>query len=62
MKKRQIPHTYVIVFYIILFCALLTWVVPGGRYQEAVDAHGVKTMVYEPIDHQPQAWQPHCLA
>lgn len=57
MKKRQIPHTYVIVFYIILFCALLTWVVPGGRYQEAVDAHGVKTMVYEPIDHQPQTWQ-----
>ncbi len=31
-KKRQIPHTYVIVFFIIVFCAILTWVLPGGEF------------------------------
>ena len=33
MKKRQIPHTYAIIFYLILFCALLTWIIPGGQPQ-----------------------------
>jgi len=31
-KKRQIPHTYVIVFFIIIFCAILTWFLPGGEF------------------------------
>jgi len=31
-KKRAIPHTYVIVFFIIVLCAILTWFVPGGEY------------------------------
>ncbi len=31
-KKKQIPHTYVIVFYIIIFAAVLTWIIPGGEY------------------------------
>ncbi|MDF9831674.1 AbgT family transporter [Parabacteroides sp. PF5-6] len=57
MKKRQIPHTYVIVFYIILFCALLTWFIPGGRYQETVDPAGNKVMVYETVESVPQSWQ-----
>lgn len=57
MKKRQIPHTYVIIFYIILFCAALTWVVPGGQYTETIRANGEKTLVYEPIRHVPQTWQ-----
>lgn len=60
-KKVQIPHTYVVVFSIILFCALLTWFVPGGEYvQETVtnDA-GVQTqqMVFHSLEAQPQTWQ-----
>ena len=57
MKKRQIPHTYVIIFYIILFCALLTWFVPGGQYQEVLSADGTKSLVYQPVAHVPQTWQ-----
>lgn len=57
MKKRQIPHTYVIIFYIILFCAALTWVIPGGKYVEGTDAAGHKTVVYQAVEHVPQTWQ-----
>lgn len=57
MKKRQIPHTYVIIFYIILFCAVLTWIIPGGQYVESIRPDGEKTVVYEPVEHIPQTWQ-----
>ena len=57
MKKKQIPHTYVIIFYIILFCALLTWFIPGGQYVETVNDSGEKTVVYESVEHVPQSWQ-----
>jgi len=56
-KKRQIPHTYVIIFYIILFCTALTWVIPGGKYIEQVDAVGQKTQVYQQVPSVPQTWQ-----
>ena len=57
MKKRQIPHTYAIIFYIILFCAALTWVIPGGKYVESISADGQKTVVYQPVEHVPQTWE-----
>lgn len=57
MKKRQIPHTYVIIFYIILFCAALTWFVPGGQYVENISPDGTRTVVYERIQSIPQTWQ-----
>ncbi|MDO8898583.1 MAG: AbgT family transporter [Bacteroidales bacterium] len=33
-KKTKVPHTYVIVFSIILIAALLTWIIPPGKYLE----------------------------
>lgn len=46
-KKREFPNTYVIIFAIIVVCALATWLVPGGKYvketvteQMAVSAAG----------------------
>lgn len=57
MKKRQIPHTYVIIFYIILFCAVLTWLIPGGQYVETIGPAGEKTVVYETVPRVPQTWQ-----
>ena len=37
MKKRKVPHTFVIVFFIIVIAAVLTWIIPPGKYiQEAV--------------------------
>lgn len=57
MKKRKVPHTYVIIFSVIVFCAMLTWVIPGGRYVEQTDSNGVKTMVYQAVERVPQTWQ-----
>ena len=57
MKKRQIPHTYVIIFYIIIFCAALTWVIPGGEYIENISANNERTVIYEKIDSVPQTWE-----
>ena len=57
MKKKKVPHTYVIIFAVILFCALLTWIIPGGQYVEHIDSNGVKSMIYQPVDRVPQTWQ-----
>ena len=57
MKKKKVPHTYVIIFGVILFCAFLSWVIPGGQYVEHIDSSGVKSMVYQPVEHIPQTWQ-----
>jgi len=52
-KKIKIPHTYVIVFYIIIFAAILTWLVPGGKYikETVIDENGKETQqaVYETV-------------
>ena len=31
-KKRTFPHTYVIIFSLIVISAILTWFVPGGEF------------------------------
>lgn len=60
---KKIPHTYVIIFGIILLSAVMTWIVPGGEYQrETVDVNGVARQVvvnnsFQYKDHQPQTWQ-----
>ncbi len=42
LKKFKIPHTYVIIFYIIIIAAILTWIVPGGKYikETIIDKNG----------------------
>ena len=57
---RKFPHTYVIVFYIILISAILTWIIPGGEYIErTMKTDGVEKteMVYRETDKNPQSWQ-----
>ncbi len=36
-KSRKVPHTYVIVFFIILLAAVLTWIIPPGKYVEIIN-------------------------
>ena len=31
-KRFQMPHTYIIIFFVILFAAVLTMFVPLGKY------------------------------
>ncbi|MBN1649979.1 MAG: YfcC family protein [Bacteroidales bacterium] len=63
LKKRKIPHTFVIVFAIIVFSALLTWIVPGGAFDREVKVvNGVERAVvvsdsFHYTQSNPQTWQ-----
>jgi len=63
-KKRAIPHTFVIVFFIIVFSAGLTWFVPGGEFaRETITlADGTLKEVivkdsFQYTDNSPQTWE-----
>jgi uncharacterized ion transporter superfamily protein YfcC len=63
-KKRMIPHTYVIVFFIVVLAAVLTWIVPAGEFQrtqKAYDGKSREVIVPESFTfHEqgsPQTWQ-----
>jgi uncharacterized ion transporter superfamily protein YfcC len=57
---KKIPHTYVIVFYTIMAVAILTWIVPGGKYvEETIVVDGVEQtqMVFKQLENEKQTWQ-----
>lgn len=59
-KKRRIPHTYVIIFYIIILSAILTWIIPGGEYVETlVEKNGTqqKELTFKYVESNAQTWQ-----
>ena len=51
--KMKVPNTYVIIFVLLVLCAVVTWFVPGGEYVRADDG----TLSYENVDAVPQTWQ-----
>ena len=50
---KKLPNTYVIIAILIVLCAVLTWLVPGGQYVSAPDG----TLSYEEVSAVPQTWQ-----
>lgn len=60
---KKIPHTYVIVFSIVVLAAALTWVVPGGTYdRQTVNVNGIERSIVVPgsfhhTERNPQTWQ-----
>jgi uncharacterized ion transporter superfamily protein YfcC len=62
-RKSKMPHTYVIVFVIIVFAAFLTWVLPGGSFtREKVEVNDVvrevvKSNSFEFTESKAQTWQ-----
>lgn len=60
---KKLPHTYVLVFSIIIISAILTWIIPGGRYdRKNVVVNGVERSVivsgsYQSAESRPQTWQ-----
>ena len=60
---KKIPHTYVIVFGLIVFCAILTWVIPGGEFaREKITVNGIEREVVKSdsfrfIESNRQTWQ-----
>ncbi len=61
LKKGKIPHTYVIIFYIIIIAAIMTWFIPGGDYVEkevvAPDGTVNTELEFEYTQSQPQTWE-----
>lgn len=43
-KKFQVPHSFVIVFSIIVAAMLMTWIVPAGEYVRIENADGIKVI------------------
>lgn len=60
---RKIPHTYVIIFYVIIIAAILTWIIPGGEYDRQTKVvNGVERTVIDKdsfhyIERNAQTWQ-----
>lgn len=60
---KKVPHTYVIIFGILLIAALTTWMVPGGEYErETVVVEGSSRSViiegsFHYVENNPQSWQ-----
>ena len=62
-KKFQIPHTYVIVFFIVMFAGILTWIIPGGAFDHetkivnGIERSVVKSGSFHYVENTPQTWQ-----
>lgn len=55
--KFQMPHAYVILLMIIIFCTVLTWILPAGQFQRAIDPVLDREIVvpdsYTPVEASP---------
>ncbi len=54
---KRIPHTYVIIFSLILLSAIATWFVPGGEYINNPASDSGSELIYQQIESKPQTWQ-----
>lgn len=60
---KKIPHTYVIVFGIIVISAVLTWLIPGGAFErKTMTVNGIEREIVIPesfhyVERNPQTWQ-----
>ena len=59
-KKREFPHTLIIISVIILIAAVLTYVVPAGQYDrvETVNEDGQTRMLVDPNSYHSVEQQP----
>ena len=61
--KRKIPHTFTIVFFLIVLSAVLTWIIPSGEFaREAIETNGSKREVvvensFHLTESNPQTWE-----
>jgi len=60
---KKIPHTYVIIFLLIILCAVFTWFVPGGEFEREtilvnnVDREVIKPGSFHFTERAPQTWE-----
>ena len=62
-RTLRIPHTFVIVFFIVVLAGILTWIIPGGAFErETVTVNSIEREVVKPgsfhyVGNAPQTWQ-----
>ncbi len=44
-KKSRVPHIFVLLFGIIVICAILTWIIPAGQFDRVENADGTMVAV-----------------
>lgn len=60
---KKIPHTYTIICTVILFCAVLSWIIPAGEYaRQTIEVNGIPRTVivdhsFHAVEKTPQTWQ-----
>lgn len=60
---KKIPHTFTIICSVILFCAVLSWIIPAGEYSRQVtEVNGIERTVivdnsFHSVEQTPQTWQ-----
>jgi uncharacterized ion transporter superfamily protein YfcC len=60
---KKVPHTYVIIFFILVVAAVTTWIVPGGEYErQVITVDGSQRSVivdgsFHRVENNPQTWQ-----
>ncbi len=63
MKLIKIPHTYVIIFSVIILAAAATWFIPAGKFDrvQTETKSGKREIIiphsYKPTEQSPQTWQ-----
>jgi uncharacterized ion transporter superfamily protein YfcC len=61
--RFKVPHNLVIVFSIIIVSAILTWIIPGGKFdRQTLEVNGIERSVivngsFHYVESQPQTWQ-----
>ena len=44
-KKFHLPHIFIILFFIVLLCAILTWIIPAGEFDRVENESGRMVVV-----------------
>ncbi len=45
LNKFKVPHTYVIIFFLVVFVSVLTYIIPAGQFERAKDVNTGKTLI-----------------
>ena len=60
---KKVPHTYVLIFYIIITAAILTWFIPGGSFErktkeiDGMEREIVVENSFHYTENNPQTWE-----
>ena len=56
-KWMKMPHTYIVIFAIIAFATVLTWLIPSGTFERAFNESVGRTLVvpdtFKIVEHTP---------